>query len=151
MQLDLEQFIPYRLNRVSVAMSQRTRDVYCRRYRLTVPEWRTLASIGFFNRATAKQIAAHSTMHKSKVSRAVSALEGRRWIAREKNEDDRREDFLTLTRQGQKTYQELVPDVVAYERQILDRLGEREALQFLTSLARLEGVLGARRRIGAKG
>jgi len=141
MELDLENFIPYRLNRVSVALSHRTRDVYRTKHQLTVPEWRTLATIGQFSKITAKAIGLHSDMHKTKVSRAVSALVDRRWVTKEKNCEDRREDFLCLTRQGQHAYEEIIPGLIVFERQLKETLGSRVASDLLISLRTLEKAL----------
>ena len=83
--LKLETFLPYRLNRISAAVSREFRSVYGPDFDLTVPEWRVLATLGQFEVATAKAIGAHSAMHKTKVSRAVKALEDRRWLRRRRN------------------------------------------------------------------
>lgn len=141
MQLDLDGFLPYRLHRIAGALSSRARDVYRRKHRLTVPEWRTLATIGQFERITATDVGRHSDMHKTKVSRAVAALEERRWLARETNEVDRREEFLTLTRQGRRAYEEIVPDLIGFEDRLREELGAAAAGQLLSALARLEAVL----------
>ena len=70
-------------------------------YGLTRPEWRTLAALGSSGRMTATEVGIHSTMHKTKVSRAVFALEQRRWLKRTQDEDDRRIEHLELTAAGQ--------------------------------------------------
>ena len=141
MDLDLEGFLPYRLHRIAGALSKRARNVYRRKHRLTVPEWRALATIGQFGKITASGIGTHSDMHKTKVSRAVAALEERRWLAREINEADRREEFLTLTKSGRQAYDEIVPDLVGFERQLKDKLGVAAAGELLSGLEKLEAVL----------
>ena len=72
--LDLESFLPYRLNRIADVVSRRFAAVYRERHGLTRPEWRALATIGQFGTVTASRIVEHSAMHKTKVSRAVAAL-----------------------------------------------------------------------------
>jgi DNA-binding MarR family transcriptional regulator len=76
--LQLEAFLPYRLNRLAAAVSQEFRSVYGPHHDLTIPEWRVLATLGQFEAMSAKAIGRHSAMHKTKVSRAVRALEERR-------------------------------------------------------------------------
>lgn len=141
MQLDLENFLPYRLHRIAGVLSNRARDIYRRKHKLTVPEWRVLATLGQFGLLTAGDIGRHSAMHKTKVSRAVAALEQRRWLARETNEADRREAFLTLTRQGRRAYEEIVPDLTGFEDRLKKELGAAAAGELLSALARLEAVL----------
>jgi DNA-binding MarR family transcriptional regulator len=141
MQLDLDTFLPYRLHRVAGALSKQARDVYRRKHWLTVPEWRALATIGQFEKITASGIGAHSDMHKTKVSRAVAALEERRWLVRETNAADRREEFLTLTKLGRKAYDEIVPDLVGFENALTERLGTIASRELLAGLKKLEAAL----------
>ena len=131
--LELERFLPYRLNVLAEAVSQALARIYGSRYGIAVPEWRVLATLGQYERTTAKQIGVHSRMHKTKVSRAVAGLDARGLIARSANVADRREAFLTLTTAGRRVYRDLVPRVQDFarlltaelepaERQILDNL-----------------------------
>jgi DNA-binding MarR family transcriptional regulator len=138
--LQLEAFLPYRLNRIAAALSQEFRSVYGRHHDLTIPEWRVLATLGQFDEMSAKAIGRHSAMHKTKVSRAVQALEERRWLRRRESEEDRREEILTLTPLGQRAYREIVPKAVAFERRILENLGP-EAEPLLAALTRLETIV----------
>ena len=98
--LKLEMFLPYQLNVVSSLTSQALSRVYARRHKIGVPEWRVLVTLGQYGVMTGKAIGAHTHMHKTKVSRAVSALERRKLIVRRENRDDRREALLSLTPAG---------------------------------------------------
>src|SRR3712207_2721362 len=102
--LDLENFLPYRLNRISSTVSKEFRSIYDRHLELTIPEWRVLATLGQFAEMTTKEIGLHSSMHKTKVSRAVGALESRRWLKRRGSDQDRREEILALTPLGRSAY-----------------------------------------------
>jgi DNA-binding MarR family transcriptional regulator len=137
--LQLEAFLPYRLNRIAAAVSQDFRSVYGPHHDLTIPEWRVLATLGQFEAMSAKAIGRHSAMHKTKVSRAVRALEERRWLRRRPSEEDRREEILTLTAQGESVYRQIVPKALAFERRILDELGPK-AEAVLNALERLEKI-----------
>ena len=131
--LRLETFLPYRLNVVAAEISQALAGIYGARFGISIPEWRVLATLGQFGEATARAVGAHSRMHKTSVSRAVGALEGRGLIARRANAADRREAFLTLTDAGRAIYLEIVPLASAFaenlcagftaeERRVFDRL-----------------------------
>ncbi len=106
--LILEQFLPFRLNRLSESVSQNFAQHYRREYGMTRPEWRTLAVLGQHGVQTSTQICAHSTMHKTKVSRAVQSLATRGWLVRERDMADRRLEYLHLTAKGRKHYAKLV-------------------------------------------
>jgi DNA-binding MarR family transcriptional regulator len=135
--LALEGFLPYRLNRLAAALSQAFRAVYGPHHDLTVPEWRVLATLGQFETMSAKEIGAHSAMHKTKVSRAVRALEERRWLTRRESPEDRREEILRLTPLGRKTYTDIVPRALAFEAKILGTLGP-DAGRLLAAIDDLE-------------
>ena len=141
--LKLENVLPYRLNRISATVSQQFRSVYGPHHDLTIPEWRVLATLGQFDEISAKAIGAHSSMHKTKVSRAVRALEKRRWLRRRPSEEDRREEILALTPLGRKTYAEIVPRAIAFEKRMLAELGP-EAAALLSALDHLEQILKVR-------
>ena len=135
--LELENFLPYRLNRLSSAVSKEFRSVYGRHHDLTIPEWRVLATLGQFEEMSAKAIGLHSSMHKTKVSRAVKALEDRRWLKRRESDQDRREEILALTALGRRTYSDIVPRAVAFEQHILTSLGP-DADKLLAIIGQLE-------------
>jgi len=120
----LEQFLPYRLNRAAEFVGLRFAAYYKARYGLTRPEWRTLAALGSSGRMTSKAVGAHSTMHKTKVSRAVFALERRRWLKRTQDEADRRLEHLELTPAGQQAYQELIELARRYQAELVAEIGE---------------------------
>ncbi|SCB47493.1 MarR family winged helix-turn-helix transcriptional regulator [Rhizobium multihospitium] len=138
--LKLENFLPYRLNRISAAVSAEFRTVYGPHHDLTIPEWRVLATLGQFEEMGAKAIGTHSKMHKTKVSRAVRALEVRRWLVRRESEEDRREEILSLTTAGRNAYDDIVPRAITFEQRILAAVGA-DASDVLLLLTRLEDAL----------
>src|SRR5213593_3192311 len=91
--LKLEEFLLYRLNVVASLASQALSRIYAERYGIGVPEWRVLVTLGQYGAMTGKQIGAHSHMHKTKVSRAVTQLEKRKLLIRRANRADLREAF----------------------------------------------------------
>lgn len=143
--LVLEHFLPYRLMRASELVSRDFAGIYGERYDLSRPEWRCLATIGQFGRITATEIGRHSSMHKTKVSRAVYALEQRRWLKRDKDASDRRNEHLTLTEKGRKAYAELVQAALDYQRALLGALGAA-APKLGDGIDGIEAVLRADKR-----
>jgi DNA-binding MarR family transcriptional regulator len=136
--LELENFLPYRLYHIADLVSREFAKIYKDRLGLTRPEWRVLAGLGQHGTMTAKAIGEQSAMHKTKVSRAVSELERRRWLTRKPDETDRRVEHLTLTKTGQVTYAEMVPLARAFERRLSRAMGAARFAEFDYGLEQLE-------------
>ena len=117
--LQLEGFLPHRLNVLSSLVSQALTQVYSK-YGIGIPEWRVLVTLGQFGLLTGKAIGARTHMHKTKVSRAVAQLEARKFVARKANRADLREAFISLTPTGRSVYEELAPRA----RDFTDKLSE---------------------------
>jgi DNA-binding MarR family transcriptional regulator len=128
--LKLEEFLPYRLNVVASLVSQALSRIYVDRYGIDVPEWRILVTLGQFENMTAKAIGAHSHMHKTKVSRAVCALEERKLLVRRENRADRREAFLSLTPAGRAIYQDLAPGALEFARRLFETIDPADRAAF---------------------
>ncbi|WP_223475390.1 MarR family winged helix-turn-helix transcriptional regulator [Oricola indica] len=142
MTFDLDNFLAYRLDRLSDAVSRHFQPVYRDQHGMTRPEWQVLAHLGEAETLTAREIVRRTGLHKTKVSRAVTALESRRWLERDRDDADRRIEHLTLTRTGRKGYEALTALLKAREDELLARLdsGELEtvnaALRILDRMAR---------------
>jgi DNA-binding MarR family transcriptional regulator len=115
--VQLEGFLPHRLNVLSSLVSQALTQVYSQ-YGIGIPEWRVLVSLGQFGVMTGKAIGARTHMHKTKVSRAVAQLEARKFVARKANRADLREAFLSLTPAGRAVYEELAPRAYAFTKKL---------------------------------
>lgn len=124
--LRLETFLPYRLNVVASTVSEALASLYSARYGIGIPEWRILATLGQFTRMTGRDIATHSRMHKTTVSRAVRELERKGYLKRETNRADLREAFLTLKPKGQAVYEDLAPVALAFAARLVDGLSAEE-------------------------
>jgi DNA-binding MarR family transcriptional regulator len=135
--LKLEEFLPYRLYVVANLVSQALSRIYVDRYSIGVPEWRILVTLGQFEVMTAKAIGAHSHMHKTKVSRAVSALEQRKLIVRRENRADRREALLSLTPAGRAIYHDLAPSALEFAKRLLETIDPADRAAFERAVDRL--------------
>lgn len=108
-ELELEQFLPYRLNILAEIVSQSLAGVYSRQYGIGIPEWRVIANLGPAGALSAKQIGLRTHMHKTKVSRAIAALEISGLITKHTDDNDKRFIILSLTDKGKDTYNRIVP------------------------------------------
>lgn len=137
MNFSLPEFLPYLLNQAAEAVSKDFQTYYRDRYGMLRTEWRVLFHLGCYGDMTAKRICDLASIHKTKVSRAVGALEAKRFLARETNESDRRIENLSLTALGRQVFQELSLAAERYETKITGVLTEEECIQLRLSLMKL--------------
>lgn len=140
--LDLFSFVPFRLNRLAAEVSAELSSEYRDRYGLDIPEWRVMATLGFRDEAcTAQYIAYCTRTHKSTISRAVAHLLEEQLIERVENAEDRRELALQLTRKGRALYEELIPQLLRKEQDIMSCLTAAERKDFANALGKIEKQL----------
>jgi len=133
----LTDFLPYLLNRAAEESSAAFSKVYKDRFGLLRTEWRVLFHLGEFGALTATQIGLRSKIHKTKISRAVAALEKRRLLTKARQQKDRRRECLKLTPAGQKIFEALVAAAKSYNDQLLAPLSPPERDMLLRYLQRL--------------
>ncbi|MDX5383723.1 MAG: MarR family transcriptional regulator [Rhodobacterales bacterium] len=134
---DLQNFLPYLLNQAAEESSLAFQQVYRDRYGMLRTEWRVLFHLGLYGRLTAKDIGARSKMHKTKISRAVQRLEERRFLTRDPDEADRRQEYLDLTPQGRAAYRDLHAVAHRYDAELADTLTAEEERILRTALRKL--------------
>lgn len=134
---DLEQFLPYLLNQAAEATSRSFQAIYREHYGMTRTQWRVMANLGKFGAMTAKDICVISHVEKTKVSRAVSALETDGLLQRTPSDEDRRAEILSLTDKGRTAFADLGQRAIAYDRDLRGRLGPELTAQLDALLKRL--------------
>jgi DNA-binding MarR family transcriptional regulator len=112
----LSDFLPYLLFQAAELTSREFQQYYQDRYGMLRTEWRVLFNLGQAGDQTAKQIGDRASLHKTKVSRAVKALEQKRFLSRETMENDRRQETLSLTKKGLSAFAELSVMATEYDQ-----------------------------------
>jgi DNA-binding MarR family transcriptional regulator len=137
MSQELSEFLPYRLFQAAEVTGRSFQKIYKDRYGLLRTEWRVLFHLGNSGSQTAKQIGTNASLHKTKVSRAVKALETKRYLKREPVENDRRSEILSLTKAGHAALADLTDIAAGYDRQLADVLGKQQHEALTQALDRL--------------
>lgn len=123
---DLTEFLPYVLNLAGEQSSLGFQAVYRRRYGMLRTEWRVLFHLGRYGAMTAKDICDRARIHKTKVSRAVAALEDKQYLTRTELAEDRRHEVLALTPDGQDVFQKLCATAQDYDRDLAAQFTPQE-------------------------
>lgn len=137
---DLMLFLPYLLNQAAEESSLAFQSHYKTRYGMLRTEWRVLFHLGYYGAMTAREVCERSKLHKTKVSRAVAALERRRYLTREQLETDRRSEVLRLTPTGQGVYRDLSAVARDYDASLSARFNPEETEILRRCLRDLAGL-----------
>ena len=134
---DVRSFLPYLLNQAAEASSLEFQKVYKDRYGMLRNEWRVLFHLGIHTRMTASQIGERAQMHKTKISRAVQRLAERRYLIRQRDDEDRRVEHLELTAMGRKVYNDLRQIAQDYDLALLEDMPEADVVRLKAQLRAL--------------
>lgn len=137
---ELVEFLPYALNQAADALSLEFQHVYKGRYGMLRTEWRVLFHLGCYGEMTAKQVCEMGRLHKTKVSRAVAALESKRYLEREEVANDRRHSVLRLTKAGQTVFEDLEREARAFDARVRGDMNAQDAQVFQRALLRIAGL-----------
>jgi len=140
---ELGKFVPYRLAVLSNKLARRIARHYGERFKLTAPEWRTMAVLGQHGAMSANSVIVQTTMDKVRVSRAVAKLLHAGYITRIADPADRRRAVLELTPKGAEVYRQIVPLVQTVEAEILAELTQDERASLEGALGKIEAYLEA--------
>lgn len=138
----LLEFMPFRLLRLAAKVGEPFSEDFRGRFGFDLPEWRVLSNVAQSHGCTARDIAQHTGMHKTRVSRAVSDLAALGLLERVDGAKDRREVQLRVTARGEEVYREAVKDALDLERQIMSGLTTTERRRLESLISKLENSLG---------
>jgi DNA-binding MarR family transcriptional regulator len=100
-------------------------------------EWRVLFHLGSFGQMTATEIVDRAKIHKTKISRAVQKLVEKRFVARERSENDRRQENLILTPSGRAAYEDLSEVAREYDARLCAKFTDEDVRLLRKMLRRL--------------
>ncbi|MGI9271488.1 MAG: MarR family winged helix-turn-helix transcriptional regulator [Woeseiaceae bacterium] len=136
-ELNLEEFLPYRLAVLSHTVSTTIAKVYEKKFGVSIPEWRVIAILGRFPGLSAVEVADRTMLDKVAVSRAVTKLIKHRRVDRQFADADRRRSILNLSEEGQKVHNEIAPLALAFERDLLQGISTEDLEAFNVVVERL--------------
>ncbi|MGO3421277.1 MAG: MarR family winged helix-turn-helix transcriptional regulator [Pseudoalteromonas distincta] len=143
MKIDLATFLPYQLTNVATRVSNDFAEVYQTKYGLNIPQWRIVANLAQYGQSNAKDLCTQANMDKSTVSRAVKVLIDKGLVKSELNEQDKRAALLVLSKVGQSLYEQIAPDALNWEKQLLSTLTNEEYEVLVSIFEKLNNKLKA--------
>lgn len=114
------------------------------RYRISLNEFRLLMSIGALGRTASHEVAEMTGVNVMSVSRAVATLQRHGRVHVERDSDNRRRKWLTLTEEGQRLYEAMRPQSEKVAQYMFDELDKAELEALGNMFTRMIGKLEAR-------
>jgi DNA-binding MarR family transcriptional regulator len=136
--VQLNQFVPYRMVHLASNISLALSKIYKQKFDITIPEWRVLAQLAEQQKLYSKDIGEITSMDKSKVSRAVKALETKDYLIRQTDKQDNRAAYLSLSIKGHSLYQKIAPKALQWEKQLIGVLEASEHRNLMKVLDKLD-------------
>ncbi len=139
----LEVFLPYRLAVAATRVSEEFAKSYQTTHGLNRAEWRIISHLSELNDDQAlsvRDLEARIHLEKSKVSRAVTRLEGKGLVKKTPREDDARLLEISLTPQGAEVFQDLVPIANEYQAMLMEKLSAEERERLMSALVKLGDI-----------
>jgi DNA-binding MarR family transcriptional regulator len=136
--VQLNQFVPYRMVHLASNISLALSKIYKQTFDINIPEWRVLAQLAEQQKLYSKDIGEITSMDKSKVSRAVKALETKDYLIRQTDKQDNRAAYLSLSVQGHSLYQKIAPKALQWEKQFMSVLEASEHRNLMKVLDKLD-------------
>jgi DNA-binding MarR family transcriptional regulator len=141
----LNDYLPYRLAVVATRMLRDASRVYkSRRNPLTTAQWRTMGILANLEPLTATELCRISMLDKVAISRALAQLQRRGFVARQRLADDRRAQHVTLTANGWRYYNDLVPEMKRQEQTLRAVLKGGELEMLYAVLERFDAFFAAK-------
>ena len=137
----LNQFIPYRMVNMAKRISDSCSRIYMDDFEVTVAEWRILARLAEHVRQNAREIGTVTFMDKSMVSRAVKLLHDKGYINKDKDPNDARASWLSLTESGRALYESIAPKALDWESRLISALDVSEYRDLMRILEKMDRQL----------
>lgn len=113
--LDLNNYLPYLVNRVGTAVAARFTATALKSHNLSIDMWRVLAALSFGGEQRQVDLAARTSIDASTVSRLVTRLVRLGLVTRHRSQNSNREVVVALTPKGDALVQRLIPIALELE------------------------------------
>lgn len=133
---DLQESIPYLLARAGIRTGQAF-TVELKPFELSLNEWRVCATLRHQPSQRIGEVAHHTSIDASTLSRLIDVMIKRKLVVRERDSADARARSLHLTPKGEELVDRVIPLAQMYERVALAGLSADEANTLRGFLARI--------------
>ena len=140
--IDLQGYFPFFLGTISNRWTTTSSRTYLQEFGIGIGEWRVLASIKSFGKASSQQVVGLISMDASAVSRSLAKLEERGLVEAVEGKFAGRTKPFELTAEGHRLYSAIRTRALAREEALLADLTASERETLLKLMRKIAGRLG---------
>jgi DNA-binding MarR family transcriptional regulator len=133
----VDDLLNYRLSRLFAASGAMVIRLCEGRYGITRREWRLIALLAAHGAMSPSELAQRAHLERARTSRHITELTEKRLIRRVRDAEDGRRAEVDLTEEGRRLYDELFPQSVHFNCEVLSVLSPSELAAFETALDKL--------------
>lgn len=108
------------------------------RFGVTRREWGVMATVAMHEGLLSSRLAETAQLDKARTSRALSGLEAKGWVQRTPVQGDRRRVMVSLTDEGRRMYELILPEMGKIHLDLVSVLGDAELAQLDATLVKLQ-------------
>lgn len=143
--LDLDNYLPYLVNRVGTIIAEQFGGEALAPYRLSIPMWRVMAVLASKGGLRQIDLASLTSIDASTLSRLVTRLVGLGVVSRTRSTSSTREVIVKLTAKGKTQVARLIPVARDYETAAIAGLSAEELAVLKRCLRRVYANMKNRR------
>jgi DNA-binding MarR family transcriptional regulator len=133
----VDDLLNYRLSRLFASSGAMVIRLCEGRYGITRREWRLIALLAAHGAMSPSELAERAHLERARTSRHITELARRKLIVRLPDSQDGRRAQVELTEQGRRLYDELFPQSVRFNCEVVAALTPAELQAFEEALAKL--------------
>jgi MarR family transcriptional regulator, organic hydroperoxide resistance regulator len=140
-ELNLDEYYPYLINRVGMALVAGFEAEALRRHGLSIAMWRVLAALSSNGGQRLVDLAVMTSIDVSTLSRMVTRLLRLGLVTRTRSEASEREIVVSLSPKGRTLLARLIPIARRFEAQVIGGIPDSELAPLKRALQRMHGNL----------
>lgn len=133
----VDDLLNYRISRLFASSGAMVIRLCEGRYGITRREWRLIALLAAHGGMSPSELSERAHLERARTSRHITELAARGLIRRVPDPEDRRRAEVDLTPRGRKLYDELFPQSIRFNGQVLAALTREDLEAFEQALAKL--------------
>ena len=132
----------YRLHRIQSTAGRLVVQLCESEFGITRREWRVLSVLNEHEGVLSSVLAEHTMLDRARTSRALTSLAAKKLVTRQPRPSDRREVHVFLTDEGRRVYGQILPRVMAINRELVSSLTALQRQQLDEVIEALQAQAG---------